>query len=281
MGTGFQPIYALAASNSQSNYLCSQLDLLHGLVINGTGPGKYSTVDGASLWSRACSGSSNNGVVQSYSENRTILTQWSVRGQSFIEDSVQYSMALTNGQTSTGTMYEVLYIVHAARYNLTVMSMLLDGTVVSYANYVPSTGQNGAMIGDDIVTTTNSTLGQYYGLLAGGVQYLALGYLTSRNATLQTLGSRYLDIALDLHSLQHLVLQSPIATVRIQMSSTLVVDSSQSCFLCQLLVQSAEIAGCAAACFIFLPACFVCVPLVEQARELGSEAACGYFHFCP
>ena len=276
-----QPIIA-PVSASQASPLCSQLDLLHGLVINGTGPNSYNEVNGSSLWKAACAQSPPANDVTSYTENRTLLDQNYNFGISFSETAVQYSMTQSNGVVTAGTMYETVYSAHQRGYNFTLMSLLLGGNVVTSINYVPTSGQSGTYLGDDIFTTTNVTLGQYFGLVEHGVWYLAQGYLSSGDASLQVLGQRYVAIALNLNILQHLVSFSPISHLRVTDSSTLIVDSSTSCLACELFVQSAILGGCFALCFFSLATlCGICAPLIDLAMELGAHFACDYFGYCP
>jgi hypothetical protein len=179
-------------------------------------------------------------------------------------------------------MYEVLYSARQSDYDLSIMSFLIDGRLVTSINYVPSSASTGVFLGDSILTTTNTTFGQYFGLLQHGVQFLASGYVSSQNATLWTLGNRYLTITHALNTLQHFVQQSPISPVTVTESSTLVIDSAATCLTCEASVGAAIVAGCFALCFFSGGAlCMVCTALVDMAIVEGSEAACAYIHWCP
>lgn len=178
-------------------------------------------------------------------------------------------------------MYEVVYNVEQPSYELTIMSFLIGTESVTSINYVPTTTSNSILIGDSILTTVDTSYGQYFGLLQQGVQFLASGYMTSQNATLQTLGHRYQTIANSLNELQQFVQKSPISSATVVLSSTLVIDSAVSCLTCETFVAAAAIVGCFALCFLSGGVlCVICTALVDEYLEEGAEAACAYFGFC-
>jgi hypothetical protein len=271
-----------AVSASPVNPLCGNLDLLHGLIIGETSPGSYKIIDGNSLWNNACANAPSSSDATSYSQTQTLLAQKSLGGQTFSEYEVQYSATQTNGVSATGTMYEVLYYTSQPGYELSIMSYLIGTQSVTSINYVPTTTSSSVLLGDSILTTVNTNYGRYFGLLQQGVQFLASGYLTSQNATLQTLGQRYLTIANSLNNLQQFVQKTPISSATVISSSTLVVDSAATCLTCEVFVASALIVGCFALCFFSGGTlCSVCTYLIELALIEGSELACQAIHWCP
>lgn len=262
----------------QSSSSCN-VDIVHAVLVGRQGKHvSYNVSDiPQAFLAELCQDGDAGGVgaVVSYSSNSSVVAAFSGPNLSLALNRTSYRVVFENGSTASGNLYTMVYQHTLVNYSISVISIYLNGYVVTEAGY---NDRNDTLVGD-VYLMRNTSYSGYFSTLSEAVEYMAELY--HDNGSL-TLSMRYHNIAQSLSTIYRFLTHTVASSLFVSNSMSLVMDSEISCATCEALIYLAAAVGYGLAIYLtFGIGLLLCEELLGfYLIDASAYAACASLGYC-